>query len=132
MKIRSISVKGLFHNFDHEIRFNDSGIAIIIGENGIGKTTLLQIINSIFTKKFDFLFTIDFNLIEIFFSRIKWSITKDDDGNIIISNPIKNDSFTIKPINERDAYFMRRFLEQIMKMNGLIDELEDLLPEMRS
>ena len=47
MKIRSISVKGLFHNFDHEIRFNDSGIAIIIGENGIGKTTLLQIINSI-------------------------------------------------------------------------------------
>ena len=113
MKIRSISVKGLFHNFDHEIRFNDSGIAIIIGENGIGKTTLLQIINSIFTKKFDFLFTIDFNLIEIFFSRIKWSITKDDDGNIIISNPIKNDSFTIKPINERDAYFMRRFLEQI-------------------
>ena len=113
MKIRSISVKGLFHNFDHEIRFNDSGIAIIIGENGIGKTTLLQIINSIFTKKFDFLFTIDFNLIEIFFSRIKWSIIKDDDGNIIISNPIKNDSFTIKPINERDAYFMRRFLEQI-------------------
>lgn len=113
MKIRSISVKGLFHNFDHEIRFNDSGIAIIIGENGIGKTTLLQIINSIFTKKFDFLFTIDFNQIEIFFSRIKWSITKDDDGNIIISNPIKNDSFTIKPINERDAYFMRRFLEQI-------------------
>lgn len=113
MKIRSISVKGLFHTFDHEIRFNDSGIAIIIGENGIGKTTLLQIINSIFTKKFDFLFTIDFNLIEIFFSRIKWSITKDDDGNIIISNPIKNDSFTIKPINERDAYFMRRFLEQI-------------------
>ena len=113
MKIRSISVKGLFHNFDHEIRFNDSGIAIIIGENGIGKTTLLQIINSIFTKKFDFLFTIDFNLIEISFSRIKWSITKDDDGNIIISNPIKNDSFTIKPINGRDAYFMRRFLEQI-------------------
>ena len=113
MKIRKISVKGLFHTFDHEIRFNDSGIAIIIGENGIGKTTLLQIINSIFTKKFDFLFTIDFNLIEIFFSRIKWSITKDDDGNIIISNPIKNDSFTIKPINERDAYFMRRFLEQI-------------------
>ena len=113
MKIRKISVKGLFHTFDHEIRFNDSGIAIIIGENGIGKTTLLQIINSIFTKKFDFLFTIDFNLIEIFFSRIKWSITKDDDGNININNPIKNDSFTIKPINERDAYFMRRFLEQI-------------------
>lgn len=115
MKIRKISVKGLFHTFDHEIRFNDSGIAIIIGENGIGKTTLLQIINSIFNKKFDFLFTIDFNLIEIFFSRIKWSITKDDDGNINISNPIKNDSFTIKPINERDAYFMRRFLEQINK-----------------
>ena len=113
MKIRSISVKGLFHTFDHEIRFNDSGIAIIIGENGIGKTTLLQIINSIFTKNFDFLFTIDFNQIEIFFSRIKWSITKDNNGNINITNLKNNDSFTVKPINEREAYFMRRFLEQI-------------------
>lgn len=113
MKIRSISVKGLFHTFDHEIRFNDSGIAIIIGENGIGKTTLLQIINSIFAKNFDFLFTIDFNLIEIFFSKIKWSITKDNDGNINITNLKNNDSFTVKPINEREAYFMRRFLEQI-------------------
>ena len=113
MKIRSISVKGLFHTFDHEIRFNDSGIAIIIGENGIGKTTLLQIINSIFTKKFDFLFTIDFNQIEIFFSKIKWSITKDNNGNINITNLKNNDSFTVKPINEREAYFMRRFLEQI-------------------
>ena len=113
MKIRSISVKGLFHSFDHEIRFNDSGIAIIIGENGIGKTTLLQIINSIFTKNFDFLFTIDFNQIEIFFSKIKWSITKDNNGNINITNLKNNDSFTVKPINEREAYFMRRFLEQI-------------------
>lgn len=113
MKIRSISVKGLFHTFDHEIRFNDSGIAIIIGENGIGKTTLLQIINSIFTKNFDFLFTIDFNQIEIFFSKIKWSITKDNNGNINITNLKNNDSFTVKPINEREAYFMRRFLEQI-------------------
>lgn len=113
MKIRSISVKGLFHTFDHEIRFNNSGIAIIIGENGIGKTTLLQIINSIFTKKFDFLFTIDFNQIEIFFSKIKWSITKDNNGNINITNLKNNDSFTVKPINEREAYFMRRFLEQI-------------------
>lgn len=113
MKIRSISVKGLFHTFDHEIRFNDSGIAIIIGENGIGKTTLLQIINSIFTKNFDFLFTIDFNQIEISFSKIKWAITKDNNGNINITNLKNNDSFTVKPINEREAYFMRRFLEQI-------------------
>lgn len=113
MKIRSISVKGLFHTFDHEIRFNDSGIAIIIGENGIGKTTLLQIINSIFTKNFDFLFTIDFNQIEISFSKIKWAITKDNNGNINITNLKNNDSFTVKPINDREAYFMRRFLEQI-------------------
>ena len=113
MKVKRISVKGLFHAFDHEIRFNDSGIAIIIGENGIGKTTLLQIINSIFTKKFDFLFSIDFDQIEIFFSKIKWLIKKDNDGNLNISNLIKNDCFTVRPVNEREAYFLRRFLEQI-------------------
>lgn len=114
MKIRKISVKGLFHTFNHEIRFNSSDIVIIIGENGIGKTTILQIVNSIFTKKFDFLFSIDFDLIELDFSKIKWIIKKDDEGNLIISNPIKQDSFIVKPIiNNRDAYFLRRFLEQI-------------------
>ena len=61
MKIKRLIVRGLFHTFDHEIRFNNGGVVIIIGENGIGKTTLLQIINSIFTKKFDFLFSIDFD-----------------------------------------------------------------------
>ena len=45
MKIKRLIVRGLFHTFDHEIRFNNGGVVIIIGENGIGKTTLLQIIN---------------------------------------------------------------------------------------
>ena len=77
MKIKKLIVRGLFHTFDHEIRFNNGGVVIIIGENGIGKTTLLQIINSIFTKKFDFLFSIDFDSIEIDFTEVVWIIKKE-------------------------------------------------------
>lgn len=112
MKIKRLIVRGLFHTFDHEIRFNNGGVVIIIGENGIGKTTLLQIINSIFTKKFDFLFSIDFDSIEIDFTEVVWIIKKEKNG-LNITNQKINKNFIIKPIDERNGPFFHRHLMQI-------------------
>ena len=112
MKIKRLIVRGLFHTFDHEIRFNNGGVVIIIGENGIGKTTLLQIINSIFTKKFDFLFSIDFDSIEIDFTEVVWIIKKEKNG-LNITNQKINKNFIIKPIDERNGPFFYRHLMQI-------------------
>lgn len=109
MNIKKFTVKGLFHTFDHEITFQSGKIGIIIGENGIGKTTILQIINSIFTKKFDFLFTIDFDTIEIEFSKDKWTINKKE-NNLIINKTGEKKPFVVKPMNENESFFSRRFM----------------------
>lgn len=113
MNIKKFTIKGLFHAFDHEISFKNGKIGIIIGENGIGKTTILQIINSIFTKNFNYLFAIDFDLIEIEFSKGKWTIAKNNENNLTINNAKGNNPFIIKPLDERDSYFLRRLLVQI-------------------
>ena len=49
LHIKSVSVKGLFNQFDHHIDFNqDERITILHGINGVGKTTLLRMINNLF------------------------------------------------------------------------------------
>lgn len=110
MDIKNFIIKGLFHAFDHEISFKNGKIGIIIGENGIGKTTILQIINSIFTKNFDFLFSIDFELIEIEFQKGKWTISKNKENNLTIYKEGERKPFVIKPINDKDSFFLRRFI----------------------
>ena len=48
-RIKSVSVKGLFNQFDHHIDFNqEERITILHGINGVGKTTLLRMISSLF------------------------------------------------------------------------------------
>ena len=52
MRIKSISVRGLFGVFDHTIPLNlDDRITIIHGPNGFGKTALLRIIQSLFLNR---------------------------------------------------------------------------------
>ena len=48
-RIKSVTVKGLFNQFDHHIDFNqEERITILHGINGVGKTTLLRMISSLF------------------------------------------------------------------------------------
>ena len=43
MKIKSIEIKELYGLYDHKIEFNrNDKIDIVIGQNGIGKTTILK------------------------------------------------------------------------------------------
>jgi predicted ATP-binding protein involved in virulence len=53
MRIVKISVTKLFGTFDHVIPLNvDERITIIHGKNGVGKTSLLKLINSFFNLKY--------------------------------------------------------------------------------
>ena len=72
-QIRKIKVKSLFGLFDYDIPLNDSGITILIGVNGSGKSTIFKILNSILNKEFYNILDVDFKLFEIYF----------DNGNII-------------------------------------------------
>lgn len=53
MRIKQISVSGLFGIFDHVIPLNmDERTTIIHGPNGFGKTALLRILNSFFNSRY--------------------------------------------------------------------------------
>jgi len=49
MRIKKISIKGLFDTFNHEITLKDyDNVTIIHGPNGYGKTSILRLINGLF------------------------------------------------------------------------------------
>ncbi len=79
MKLKKITVKKLFGVFDHEIPVNNSsGITIVIGENGLGKTVLLEMIKSFFDGKYRYFDSVTFNeIIFEFDDKVKWTVKKE-------------------------------------------------------
>jgi len=68
MRIKKISITGLFGMFDHEIPLNmDERVTIIHGPNGIGKTIILSMLNNLFINKIDDIKIIPFNTFTIYF-----------------------------------------------------------------
>ena len=54
MRIINYSVKGLFKTYNHDIVFpGDDHLKIILGQNGIGKTAMLKIMNAFFSYKIE-------------------------------------------------------------------------------
>lgn len=61
MKLIKVLVQGLFGVFDHEIPLRrESGVTIVIGENGLGKTVVLESINAFFGENYKFFLSIEF------------------------------------------------------------------------
>ncbi|WP_183580952.1 AAA family ATPase [Mucilaginibacter sp. X5P1] len=83
MRINSIRINKLFEIFDYDISFNSNeNILIITGPNGFGKTMVLNIIYSLFNRRFIFFQQLVFSQITIFL---------DDKFVIIIDKIIEND-----------------------------------------
>lgn len=68
MKIKHISVRGLFGNLDHEIPLSEGGLTFIHGPNGCGKTTVLRLVHALLTGELQILKTVDFRELEISYS----------------------------------------------------------------
>ena len=66
-QISKFCIRGLFNIHNVEIPFNEN-IKILIGENGLGKTTILNTLYYTITKKWSKLQKISFNEIEIHFT----------------------------------------------------------------
>ena len=81
MKISRIAVHGLFARFDHELTFDPfERITIMFGPNGIGKTTILRIINVLFNRSPRSLGRMPFKILHVFFddgSRLTVDCTRD-------------------------------------------------------
>ena len=46
MKLKSIEIKGLFGRYDHVIPMHPSGITLLHGPNGVGKSTILKMVDA--------------------------------------------------------------------------------------
>lgn len=97
MEIRKIAILGLFGEIDHEIDLSDS-ISILMGENGVGKTAILNIIKAIFENDFDTLLSYRFTSIKVWLKSKKAGCIKydhDDDSIHVSSSSKNNPEFTI-------------------------------------
>ncbi len=80
MRITKISVTGLFGMFDHEIPLNqESRITIVHGPNGVGKTVLMRMLNSLFLYEYDFYATFPFERFTINFEEESVAVAVDSD-----------------------------------------------------
>lgn len=127
MKIKKITVNNLFGLFHHEISLNlEEHITIIHGPNGIGKTVLLTILNSIFNSKYHELRRIPFDKLLIDFDdnsnlllrkKIQLNLEQKElvhDENILIfelRNGSKLESYTVEPMKHSKNQFPIRMIE---------------------
>lgn len=77
MEIKSFEINGLFGYLNHKIPLmTDSGITIIIGENGLGKTITLNLISAFFNEDYTYFSEVEFDSFWIEFSDgKKWEVT---------------------------------------------------------
>ncbi|HGS4550447.1 TPA: AAA family ATPase [Vibrio cholerae] len=124
MKIKKISVESLFGIFNHEITLNTGdGITIIIGENGLGKTVILESINAFFDERYHFFSDLEFSNFRFYFDNGDvWELTKkNDDGNTALF--ISKDS-TLKParrIKTHKIYLEDNISNKTYRGNNLSD-----------
>lgn len=80
MKINKISVNNLFGVFNHSISINNEvGITIIIGENGLGKTVMLEMIEAFFKGHYLYFTNVTFDEMTFEFEdKITWVLTKEE------------------------------------------------------
>lgn len=77
--IKSFAIFNLFGRYNVTLKF-DKEVNIYVGENGLGKTTILNCLYSVLNKKFSLLENVDFSKIEIMFKKNLrlYTVTKGD------------------------------------------------------
>ncbi len=134
--LKKINIEGLFDTFNYEIELKDDGITILTGPNGYGKTTILNIINSLYLGNPFFFFKLPFKTLKLEYSDKKIFITKKD-KTIIVNDGNENITFNktklfnnIKKSLRNTEYqpidndrWINRYTEEIVTTDFIIDNL---------
>lgn len=118
--LKSLNIVKLFGLYDYELSFStspDDKIRFITATNGYGKSTILRIIDSVFTQKLEYLFTVPF-------SELLFII---DDAVLSVKQIVKND-FDDK-IDGKDEYYLEIGIGQDTPETKSIITLEDIRTE---
>jgi energy-coupling factor transporter ATP-binding protein EcfA2 len=114
--IKSFSILGLFGNIDVSIPIDKSGVCILIGENGMGKTTVLNILYHTLKANFSRLAQYDFKKIIIEFSNKEKAIIDHKDLKNFIIYEMKDNiprNITHEIINSISQDDLMEILENI-------------------
>ena len=78
--MNGIRIRNLYGKFNYEILFSESGVTIITGPNGFGKSTILHIMIAFANSDMEYFFDLRFSEIEILDSGLKenFIIKKED------------------------------------------------------
>jgi predicted ATP-binding protein involved in virulence len=129
VKLTEVKVEKLFGVFDHKIKFKtEENITIVIGENGLGKTVILEALDAFFNGQYSFFYNIDFDSFSLCFDNdYVWLLTKKNNksnsldiaqykrGEPLTSTPKKyslpSDNSNVKELSLRMASRRRALLE---------------------
>lgn len=126
--ISSLSIKGLFGYFNHDIQLKTKDrITIIHGPNGVGKTTILRLLNDLFAKRLHSLLRIPFERIVVRFQpKRTLTISKKHQGNK--KNPAK--LFLILQIGEdRIQHTVEPILESELRRRFPLSMIERMIAQ---
>ena len=129
--LESIYIEGLFGKYNYKFNF-ECDISIWVSENGIGKTTILNIIVAILTCDASILYDIQFDKIEVVISGRKYIIDKDNRNE----NTEYLDRKIMFLLDELDEYLPRNYIRKIQNdiilnnrvSSDMLDEVLNKLP----
>lgn len=156
MRIISYSVKGLFKTYNHDIDFSGDGhLKIILGQNGIGKTAMLKIMNAFFSYNIEEIQHYYFEQIVFVFDNGQKIILAHETSDVSVSLLLgekkkqKTVSFTeirdttddalseMKAILSKEPYrrmdnysWTSRVSGEILTTDALIDQYKDKYPQL--
>lgn len=125
MRITKIIVYGLFGRFYHDLTLNSSNrITIIYGPNGIGKTTILRIIDNLFKTRLRALSRLPFAKLQVIF---------DNGARLCIGRPAGPSSLrlTYESSELQSQKFELEPLPKPQELNFPLSSIEDNLPLIR-
>jgi len=113
--VKRFAITGLHYYRNFELTFTDS-IVILVGENGLGKTTVLNILDAVLKGRWQLLGSIGFDIVEIEFRdgrKIRFTHSELD-CYLILSNYDRK--------NERNSDILRKFTQLESEYGDLVDK----------